>query len=213
MAVVIVRRSVATNVEGMTASEDQASAGSGEGSKTGAEWPYGLLALALVAVYWFLFVSQQVLGDLTPAPAVQLVEGIAAFALFYVAAQAIERLLEPIVSMDPIKRAKAKTRDDKTAAAAAGGDAGEAAAAQGALDQWRANRAAVIWALATILGMIASAKLGLYFVSALVEVDPDVKLDVLITGLAIGGGSKPLHDLITNVQVKSNNASDAPSET
>ena len=57
--------------------------------------------------------------------------------------------------------------------------------------------------------MAASAYLGLYFISSLVTGTPDKNFDVLVTGLVIGGGSKPLHDLITNVQKTSNAKSDA----
>jgi hypothetical protein len=34
--------------------------------------------------------------------------------------------------------------------------------------------------------------------------------DILLTGLAIGGGSKPLHDLISRIEKAKNNASDPP---
>jgi hypothetical protein len=224
MAVVVVRRTTtAQNLRGAAGAQvavpetsETAEAGSGEGSKTGAEGPFGLASLLIVGVYWYFIVGQEVLADLKPAPAVQLAEGVAAFAMFYVAAQAIERVLEPIVSIDPWKRTKAKNRDTAMAAVASDpnqANATAAADAQAKLDQWRANRAVIIWALATILGMVASAKLGLYFVSALVQADPDPHLDIFITGLAIGGGTKPLHDLITNVQAKANQSSDQPTET
>ena len=213
MAVVVVRRlsPVRLTESAGTTGGETVDAGSGVGSNTGAQPTFALAALAAVAIYWILFVAQHLIPDLNPAPAVQLVEGVAAFALFYVAAQAIERVLEPFASMDPVKKRRQTARDETLAAAAAGdGGADAAAVAQGALDQWRANRAVVIWAIATILGMFASAKLGLYFVSALVAVDPNVHLDVLVTGLAIGGGTKPLHDLITRVQATANTATDQP---
>jgi hypothetical protein len=214
MAVVVVKRSSPVRVlesTGEVSGGQTVDAGAGAGSNIGAEPIFALVSIVAVGIYWLFFVAQHVIPDLNPAPAVQLAEGVAAFALFYVAAQAIERVLEPIASMDPWKKKRQTTRDQALAAAASGdGTASAAATAQGALDQWRANRAVALWAIATILGMFASAKLGLYFVSALVEVDPNVHLDVLVTGLAIGGGTKPLHDLITRVQATANTATDQP---
>ena len=103
---------------------------------------------------------QGIYQGLVPHEAIKVAEGVAAFAIFYVAAQATERILEPLVSIDPIKRQLAGDRAKKLAEAAAtatSGDAQAAADAQAALDQWRANRAVVIFAIATILGMAASA--------------------------------------------------------
>ena len=37
-------------------------------------------------------------------------------------------------------------------------------------------------------------------------------LDILVTGLAIGGGTKPLHDLISNLQAAKDNRKN-PSQT
>ena len=225
MAVVIARRRVGTGsladaaapADGSTPAPpsdgEATNAGGAGGDTTGAEWPYALFAVAAIIIYWFAFVAQRVYPDLKPHDAVKVAEGVAAFAMFYVAAQAVERFLEPLVAMDPIKRRLASERATKIAAAAASGSANAtqvAATAQAALDQWRANRSVVIFAIATILGMAASAFLGLYFISSLVTGPvPDVNVDVLVTGLVIGGGSKPLHDLITNVQKSSNAKSDA----
>jgi hypothetical protein len=213
MAVVVVKRwsTVRLNEStGAPSGGQSVEAGSGAGSNVGAQPSFALGSLAAVAIYWVLLVAQHLIPDLNPAPAVQLAEGVAAFALFYVAAQAIERVIEPIASMDPVKKRRQNARDQALAAAASGGSAEAAAVAQGALDQWRANRAVLLWAIATILGMFASAKLGLYMVSALVEVDPNVHLDILVTGLAIGGGTKPLHDLVTKLQATANTATDTP---
>jgi hypothetical protein len=93
-----------------------------------------------------------------------------------------------------------------------------AAAAQAELDQRRADKGVAYWALATALGLLASATLGLYLLHVvglrgdqltadgvwsggiLSAAGVRHMLDLLVTGLAIGAGTKPLHDLITNLQ-------------
>jgi hypothetical protein len=95
---------------------------------------------------------------------------------------------------------------------------GLAAAAQAELEQRRADKAIAFWALATVLGLLLSATLGLYLLHIVGLQDDGLAgdgtwasgalsaagirhmLDLLVTGLAIGGGTKPLHDLISNLQ-------------
>jgi len=93
-----------------------------------------------------------------------------------------------------------------------------AAAAQAELDQRRADKTIAYWALATVLGLLLSATLGIYLLHVVgLGSDGLAKngtwatgilgaagirhmIDLLVTGLAIGGGTKPLHDLISNLQ-------------
>jgi hypothetical protein len=105
-----------------------------------------------------------------------------------------------------------------------------AAAAQAELDQRRADKAVAYWALASILGLLLSATLGIYLLH-IVGLRSDGlatdgtwaagilsatgirhALDLLVTGLAIGGGTKPLHDLISNLQAAKISKKD-PSQT
>jgi hypothetical protein len=97
---------------------------------------------------------------------------------------------------------------------------------QAAVEQRRANRTVVLWAVASVLGMALSGVLGLNLLHAvglqddLVGLDGRVTggltsaagvrhaLDLLVTGLAIGGGTKPLHDLIQNLQEAKNEKKD-----
>lgn len=67
----------------------------------------------------------------------------------------------------------------------------------------RTERAILFWAISAVLGIAASAFLGLQFLGAILDESsrnriPDF-IDVSLTGLVIGGGSKLLHDLITRV--------------
>jgi hypothetical protein len=105
-----------------------------------------------------------------------------------------------------------------------------AAAAQAELDQRRADKAVAYWELATVLGLLLSATLGIYLLH-IVGLRSDGlgkdgiwaagpvgaagirhMIDLLVTGLAIGGGTKPLHDLISNLQAAKTSKKD-PSQT
>jgi hypothetical protein len=101
-----------------------------------------------------------------------------------------------------------------------------AAAAQAELDQRRADKMVAYWALASILGLLLSATLGLYLLhivglrgdglaedgtwtgGAMTPSGIRHMLDILVTGLAIGGGTKPLHDLISNLQASKDSKQD-----
>jgi hypothetical protein len=140
-------------------------------------------------------------------------------ALFFVMAEAMERLMEPVAELNlrfigsarigkqnqQDKDAKAaedsadpSTRNEKATAAA-----NSAAEANGIA----ANTKVFIWALASFIAMLASGATKVYFLQAIgFNGIPDY-LNVLITGLVIGGGTKPLHDLITLIEKKSDTAS------
>src|SRR5262249_51293373 len=84
-----------------------------------------------------------------------------------------------------------------------------AAAAQAELDQQRADKAVAYWALASVLGLLLSATLGMYLLhivglrgdglaangtwasGILSAAGIRHSIDLLATGLAIGGGAKP----------------------
>jgi len=96
-------------------------------------------------------------------------EGFALFAGFYIAAQAIERLLELVPTGTGSKQAKA-------------------------------NRAVIFPALGFILAVLLAEKMGLFYVQAVGVVDLSKNWDIIITALAIGGGTKPLHDAIKRIE-------------
>jgi hypothetical protein len=183
--------------------------------EVGPEWVIG--SVVAVAITWFAvamafparYDSSNVLI------AAKVADGFSALALFYVAAQVIERLLEPFTSIVfPTKTARLGLAAAVAKALNSGAEADKKAAAdkQNELDRKRAERGILFWAIASIVGMATSAYLGLYFVNALVATGSaiDPRVDVLITGLLIGSGSKPLHDLITNIQVKKDKETDPP---
>ncbi len=196
----------------------------GASDKTGssAQLGYWLGAMAVVGLgvlIGWLIQHQRNPTPFTPVP------GIGVFAVFYILAQAIERLLEPLselfggdktaAALGGNKPQAIVTRDAAVAAAIAEptvNSATAAAEAQAVLDQIRANKAVVLWAAASLLAMLASGFFGLYILRGVGVSDAPVALDILVTGLAIGGGTKPLHDLITNIQ-QSKEAKQDPAET
>jgi hypothetical protein len=104
------------------------------------------------------------------ASAFQPKQGLVLVAGFYVAAQAVERLLEFVLPP------------------------GQGSA------QAKADRVVIVGGFATLLGVGLSLALGLYFLRAVQVQSPTAWLDVLVTGLVIGGGTKPLHDLMALIE-------------
>ncbi|MDR7085438.1 hypothetical protein J2X11_000277 [Aeromicrobium panaciterrae] len=149
--------------------------------------------------------------------------GIGAFALFYVAAQAIERLVEVLVGLIPArwtfdKPAALKSLDSAIVAAEnapGGGTSKDAANAKANLEQVVANRTMVTFGLAAALGTVLCSYFEANFLAALgVKMGTgfgNELLTVLVTALVIGGGSKQLHDLITKVSKSNASASAAGS--
>jgi hypothetical protein len=146
------------------------------------------------------------------------VEGVTVFALFYVWAQALERLLEPIASIGPFATGpKKQERDVALAEASRAPDTptqteklDAAAELQAKIEQWRANRAIVFWAVASIIALVVAARLKLYFLVAVgvpANSVPDW-VHILVTAMVIAGGTKPLHDLITRIQQAKSSAQD-----
>jgi hypothetical protein len=115
----------------------------------------------------------------------------------------------------------------------------DAAVAQKEHHHAQANRAVLMWATAAVLAMLACASLGIFLLRS-VETPGAVKgstasapvrssnaapsapspaknpnrlLDLLVTGLVVGAGTKPLHDLISQVQTTSGKSKASASAT
>jgi hypothetical protein len=70
------------------------------------------------------------------------------------------------------------------------------------LAQVRADKTVVFWALASICGLAISGSFGFLLLQAISSQHVNQCLDLIVTGLVIGAGTKPLHDLITGIQSK-----------
>lgn len=152
--------------------------------------------------------------------------GISLFAPLYILAQAIERLLDPLTSFvtsaapagggtkadgsgigsnDPVQKADAILNVNK---AIVGGNAQLAADWQAVVDQIRKNTTLLAWTAASVLALLACGVFGLYMMRMAGFKSVPEWADVLITGLAVGSGTKPLHDLIANLQSSAQNKQD-----
>jgi hypothetical protein len=140
-----------------------------------ARW-LGLAMLLAAAAIAFI------VGDGGTAPFFQPSEWFILLAGFYVAAQAVERLLQPLAEIIPPR---------------AQSGAGKA------VENLRAknDRAIILLGLACLAGVALSAGAGLYFLDAIsASKEPPRGLDIFVTGLIIAGGTKPLHDLISRIE-------------
>jgi hypothetical protein len=115
----------------------------------------------------------------------------------------------------------------------------DAAVARKAHHHSQANRAVLMWATASVLAMLACASLGIFLLrsietpsaakapTATASVhsssaapsapnpakNPNRLLDLLVTGLVVGAGTKPLHDMISQIQTTSGKSKASASTT
>jgi len=166
----------------------------------------------------------------------------AVYAGLFIMALAIERVLEPfagyIVPSTTMKKArvsataanvtrvKANSQPQPTSALAAAQS--QTAVASKEHHRSQANRAVLMWAMASALAMVICASVGIFLLrsveapsaqGASASGSPDSTLpkesptsppnrwvDLVVTGLVVGAGTKPLHDLISNIQTSSSNS-------
>ncbi|OLB81914.1 MAG: hypothetical protein AUI14_01640 [Actinobacteria bacterium 13_2_20CM_2_71_6] len=129
-----------------------------------------------------------------------------AYAGLIVFAGAVERFLEPFAHWLPGSRTK--NEYEQAVAALTNGhpgiSLGAVATAKAKLDRAQANRTVLLWALATAVATAAAGASGFYLLHMIAAsgwtVDIPFWVDALVTGLVVGTGTKPLHDLITKAQ-------------
>ena len=127
-----------------------------------------------------------------------------AFTGLFILALAIERALEPFsrkLGPDTAKRKHA--RDRALASPPAHGTAGHAARCQSAVDRSRRLTAVVTWGVATGVAFLLCAQLNITLLQAVRangSGQPPFWADLLVTGLAVGAGTKPLHDLVSSIE-------------
>lgn len=96
----------------------------------------------------------------------------------------------------------------------------QAAVAQAELHHAQGARAVLMWATASVLAMLVCASLGVFLLRSVESPGPakataaatsassqargpNRLLDLLVTGLVVGAGTKPLHDLVSQIQTTS----------
>jgi hypothetical protein len=136
-----------------------------------------------------------------------------AYAGLAVFSAAVERFLEPFAQWLPGGR-KAKAQLEKVTAALANRHPvvtlTDVADARARLDRALASRTVFMWGLATAVATVVAAAGGFYLLHMIAGPSwagaiPNW-VDALVTGLVVGTGTKPLHDLITKVQSQKNAA-------
>lgn len=137
--------------------------------------------------------------------------GFTIFGPLYILAQAIERLLEPFSKYLATANANGQTTTRPEAERARNhaftlllqtpneATATRAAEAEALVDRIKRNTGVVAWGLASLLAMLACGAFGITLLAA-IGFDAPPFWDIGITGLAVGSGTKPLHDLISNLQ-------------
>lgn len=170
--------------------------------------------LAWVVSAWLLVVGGAFAGyglyewidpkAFAPGPEISL------FAPLYILAQGIERLLEPFTpafgsAEGKTKKEAVNERDQALAEA----NLNLCAKKQALVNRIRRNRAVIVWGAASLLAMLACGAFGIRLLSA-AKFDVPAFWDIALTGLAVGAGTKPLHDLISNIQKAKDNREDPP---
>jgi hypothetical protein len=129
-----------------------------------------------------------------------------AYAGLVVFSAAVERFLEPIAGWIP--GARARNEYESTVAAMSNGHPAvtlrEVATAKARQDRSQANRTILMWGVATAIATTAAGASGYYLLHMIAasgwSVGIPTWVDALVTGLVVGTGTKPLHDLITRAQ-------------
>jgi hypothetical protein len=129
-----------------------------------------------------------------------------AYAGMIVFAGAVERILEPFSNWFPGTHARSEY--ESSVAAMANGHPAmslrDVAAAKAKLDRAMADRTVLLWGVATAIASVVAAASGFYLLHMIAAPDWVTSIprwvDALVTGLVVGTGTKPLHDLITRAQ-------------
>ena len=117
----------------------------------------------------------------------------------FILALAIERALEPFSrKLGPDTTRAKEERDAPQRKASAAQD-------QNAVEMCRRLTGVVTWGAATGLSFLLCAKLNITLMQAVAangSGQPPFWADLLVTGLVVGAGTTPLHDLVTHIERK-----------
>lgn len=152
-----------------------------------------LIALLLIHGLW-------IRGD---EPSVA--SGYNTFALLFVMALALERLIQPFTPVLGPDTTVAKANLVDAQAKTAGEPTPAVATAQLRVTDARSKTALVTWGVATGLASMMAACLNVTLMHAVTSssgTHPPYWIDLLVTGLVVGAGTKPLNDLWSRLQNK-----------
>ena len=158
--------------------------------------------LALGIAVAFFFAAWRLHGNTSSAYRMDSQWG--AFAGLFILALAIERALEPFSrKLGPDTTTLKAARDRILASAPADDMDNIAVECQLGVEMCRRLTAVVTWGMATGLAFFLCAQLNITLmqaVSAQGSGAPPFWADLLVTGLVVGAGTKPLHDLVSNIE-------------
>ncbi|WP_327041494.1 hypothetical protein OG400_31195 [Micromonospora ureilytica] len=162
---------------------------------------FGLIAVG-AAAGWMIWRSGASAAKIQPE------DTTGVFLTLLVFAAAVERILEPFSRWLPGRAAE--TALSQTVAnvnsrvdGPSDTDREAVAVATATVARAKANRTIVAWGLASGLATVASSAGGFYVLHAVAGADWNgvaVWVDAVVTGVMVGSGTKPLHDLITRAQ-------------
>ncbi|MEV0560048.1 hypothetical protein [Dactylosporangium sp. NPDC050588] len=152
------------------------------------------------------------------AQAIHLPDATTFFAVLFAFATAVERILEPFARFLPGKHARGELEAAVANLANKYHDATlddliQVAHAKSMLEKGRASRGLVSWGIATAVATVASSAGGLYLLHSIAGESWDgipVWIDAIVTGIVVGSGTKPLHDVISKVQKNKEKSEDSP---
>jgi hypothetical protein len=198
----------------------------------------GYLLAALGVGAALLFYPGHISAKLTTATTATPT-GVTMFAGLYIAAQAVERLISPLSNVaggifrgigaqHPANRTQKDAQAIRDApsvsnrvvtkkqvartlqvAMAGGHDAGTVAAAKADTAQFRSNSTVLMFGVATLFAGILTGVLGLTLLHQVGVNSAAVGWDLAVTALAVGAGTKPLHDLIGNISASKETKQDS----
>ncbi|MEV4760461.1 hypothetical protein AB0J86_35895 [Micromonospora sp. NPDC049559] len=142
------------------------------------------------------------------AAKIQPPDTTAVFGVLVVFAAAVERILEPFSRWLPGRRTEAAL--ERSIAELVNRkphptqqDLAAVAEAKARVERARGNRTIVAWGIATAVATLASTAGGFYILHAIAGEGWNglpVWVDGIVTGVMVGSGTKPLHDIISRVQ-------------
>lgn len=172
------------------------------GSETAPQWGYLIWGYGFVAV---AIVAAILLAEASDVK-IEVGEGFAPFAAIYIVAQAIERFIQPFTTFT----AEAEQKGEKQVKSLTASTAEEKKAGGTELAAIHSNRSMAYWAAATVLALLVCGALGLGLIHSVAHLTGGKgwteDLDVVITGIAVGSGTKPLHDLISFIKSAKENS-------
>jgi len=170
----------------------------------------GVIVLAFVFVAAGSLIAYALWWRGLDTAVIQTPDTATTFVVLLVFAGAVERLLEPFTRIVPGSAAVAQVEQAKAAAANRGpemthDDLVYVARAEAEAERAKASRTVLLWGLSTAVATVVSTICGFYLLHAVAGPSWSgipTWADALVTGLVVGSGTKPVHDLITMAQSK-----------